>query len=82
MDLVPERMQSGRGEVRSSMSGGGGGGGRGKSRRIVVKGFEGEVLEQGIGNVVDGLKKVGGWVGEVWGDVLKGVEGVGASTGV
>jgi len=32
------------------------------------------VLEQAIGEVVDGLKKVGGWVGEVWGDVLKGVE--------
>ena len=71
VDLVPERMQSGRGEVRSPLSPGG------RNRTIVVvKGFEGEVLEQAIGEVVDGLKKVGGWVGEVWGDVLKSVETV------
>jgi hypothetical protein len=66
--VVPGVMSTGRGTV----GGGGGSDDRkgGGKRRVQVQGFEGVELEERVGEVVDGLRDVVKWVGEVWGDVV------------
>lgn len=59
---VPSSMQTGV-VGRSTTEGG--------VKRLSVKGIEGEVLEETVGEVLDLLRKVQGWVEESWAIVLK-----------
>lgn len=62
MASVPDTLQTGLILRPTSIDG---------KRRMVVKGFEGEALEEAAGEVLAALEGVREWVGEGWADVLR-----------